>query len=325
MLLDYAHLNHSVAPVTTGLSDAWRRTLSRLGDYTAQVVRVVNLRPLAVEFYAQTQQHVLVRISTAAEHLILRVSPEDDLAAYVAFVRTMAGQQLPVARLIQRDLSRTLVPFAYTLESFVPGVPVTALKEAHLLQAAGRQAGRTLRRMHRVSSPGVGRPNPAGRWPAQRWSSVLRQISALLAPPPLDALVFGDAERAAINCLLASPRLEISRPVLMHGAFGPDTVRCTAGVHVQLEAIVEPGRWVGGDGLIDLAFGLDPRLPESWRNGLLEGYRTGGPLSKEEEQRLELLRLLACYLLACYAYIRAEPYEAARDEALRLLGAHVLS
>ena len=212
------------------------------------------------------------------------------------------------------------MPFAYTLESFVPGAPATTIGEEHLLRGAGRQAGRALRRMHRISSPGSGRPSPAGRWPNLRWPVALRQLSARLAPPPADALVFGEAERAAVEALLADPRLEIAQPVLMHGAFGPAAVRCTAGVHVQLEAIVEPGQLVGGDGLLDLAFGLVPEHPAAWCEGLLDGYCATAPLSSAEEERLPLLRLLACYLLACRAYMRAEPYEAARDEAMRLLG-----
>lgn len=321
--MNYAHLNHYIPPVTTGVSDAWRRTLGRLGDYTALVVRALNLRPLGATLHAQTEQHLLVRITTSAEHLILRAAPEDNLAAYVCFARTMSGQQLPAARIIQRDLSRTLVPFAYTLESFVPGVSAGELAEHHLLRGAGRQAGRALRRMHRTSSPGSGRPSPAGRWPNLRWSVALRQLSVRLAPPPADALVFGEAERAAIDTLLADPRLEIAQPVLMHGAFGPAAVRCTAGVHVQLEAIVEPGQLIGGDGLLDLAFGLSPEHPAAWREGLLDGYCATVPLSPAEAERLPLLRLLACYLLACHAYMRAEPYEAARDEAVRLLGARL--
>jgi Phosphotransferase enzyme family len=179
--MSYAHLNHYLPPVAEGVSDAWRRTMGRLGDYTALVVRAANLRPEAVTLHAQTEQHLLVRISMPGEHLILRVAPEDDLAAYVCFTRTMSGQSLPSPRIIQRDLSRTLVPFAYTLESFVPGGPASALREDHLLRGAGRQAGRALRRVHRISSPGFGRPNVAGRWPQQRWPAVLRRISAQLA------------------------------------------------------------------------------------------------------------------------------------------------
>jgi len=318
--MSYAQLNHYISPVAEGMSDAWRRALGRLGDYTALVVRAANLRPTSCALHAQTEQHLLVRLSLPGEHLILRVSPEDDLAAYVCFTRTMSGQSLPSPRIIQRDLSRSMVPFAYTLESFVPGGPATLLGEPHLLRGAGRQAGRALRRMHRISSPGYGRPNAAGRWPQQRWIAVLRQINLQLAPPPVDALIFGASERAAMVALLADPCLEITQPVLIHGAFGPGAVRCTAGLHVHVEAIVEPGRWVGGDGLLDLARGLCPSYPQPWRDGLLEGYCAAGYLSPAEQERLPLLSLLACYWNACRSYMRAEPYEAARDEALRLLG-----
>lgn len=317
--MDYSHLNHYLPPVSEGVSDAWRRAMGRLGDYTFLVVRTANLRPEAAVLYDQTEQHLLVRLSTPGEHLILRVAPEDDLAAHVFFTRTLSGQQLPSTRIIQRDLSRTLVPFAYTLEAFVPGVPAASLKESHLLRGVGRQAGRALRRMHRVGVPGTGRPNAAGRWPQRRWSDTLGRISARLAPPPLDTLVFGETERAAVAALLADPRLQQDQPVLIHGDFGPPAVRCTAGLHVHLEAIVEPGLYVGGDGLFDLACGLCPIYPEPWRQGLLDGYTAAGPLSEAERVRLPLLRLLAAYWLACHRYARAQPYEAARDEALRLL------
>lgn len=317
--MDYSHLNHYLPPVAEGVSDAWRRAMSRLGDYTSLVVRAANLRPEAASFYGQTEQHLLVRLSTPGEHLILRVAPEDDMAAHVFFTRTLSGQQLPSTRIIQRDLSRTLVPFAYTLEAFVPGVSAAMLYEPHLLRGVGRQTGRALRRMHRVTAPGVGRPNPAGRWPQRRWAAALRQIGAQLAPAPADSLVFGEAERIAVAALLADPRLELAQPTLMHGDFGPAAARCTAGTHVHLEALVEPGRCVGGDGLFDLACGLCAAYPEPWRAGLLEGYGVAGPLSAAERERLPILRLLAAYWIACRRYLRAEPHEAARDEALRLL------
>ena len=317
--MDYTHLNHAIPPVSEGMSDAWRRLLAHLGEHTALVVRALNLRPTAVTLYRQTGQHVLVRVSTLNEHLILRMAPEDDLAAHVFFLRMMSAQNLPAARLIQRDLSCTLVPFAYTLETFVPGVPAATLDEPHLLRGAGRQAGRALRRMHRVNTPGAGRPRITGRWPRTHWRLVLRHIGAYLAPPPADALLFGEAERAAVALLLDDERLELPQPVLMHGAFGPAVARCTAGNGVHLEAIEEPGRWVGGDGLWDLACGLCPVYPEPWREGLLEGYGVAGPLSTAEEERLPLLRLLASFWLASYHYMRAQPYEPARDDALRLI------
>ena len=317
--MDYRHLNNNLPTLGEGTSDAWQRALSRLGDYTALVVRASNLRPEAAIFYGQTEFHLLVRLSTPGEHLILRIAPEDDLAAHAFFTRTMTLQVLPSARIIQRDLSRTLVPFAYTLESFVPGIRATELTAPHLLRGAGRQAGRALRRMHRISAPGVGRPNPAGRWSQRRWVAVLQQLGEELAPPPTDTLLFNEAERGTVAALLADTQLEIVQPTLMHGDFGPAAVRCTSGPHVHLEALVEPGRYVGGDGLFDLACGLCAAFPQPWRDGLLDGYTVAGPLSEAERLRLPRLRLLAAYWVACRRYMRAQPHEAAHAEALRLI------
>ncbi|PDW04548.1 aminoglycoside phosphotransferase family protein [Candidatus Viridilinea mediisalina] len=318
--MNYSALNHYIPPVAEGVSDAWRRALGRLGDYTALVVRATNLRPSGVTLFTQTEQHLLVRISTPGEHVMLRIAPEDDLAAHVSFTRTMSGQGLPSARIIQRDLSCTLVPFAYTLESYVPGGSALALGSEPFLRGAGRQAGRVLRRMHRITMPGAGRPQRSGRWPARSWGVALRQLGALMAGPPTDTLLFGEAERATLLALLADPRLAISQPVLMHGAFGPEAVRCTAGGHIHLEAIVEPGSCVSGDGLFDLACGLCALYPAAWREGLLDGYHATMPLSAAEEARLPLLRLLANAWIACHRYSRAQPHEAALAEAKRMLG-----
>lgn len=319
MISDYSHLNHYVPPVAEGISDAWKRAMGRLGEYTAIIVRALNVRPTAVALAGQTEAHLLVRITTQHEHLILRVAPEDDLAAYTYFCRALSGQGLPCTPIIQRDLTRSMVPFAYTLERHVPGVGAATLTADHLLFGAGRQAGRVLRRAHRITVPGAGRPTPGGRWLTTDWNVALRQIGRRLAPPPVDSLVFGAAVRAAVADVLADRRLTCARTVLIHGSFGPQAVRCTAAEHVHLEAFVEPGATVGGDGLYDLACGLRAALPAAWRAGLLEGYCAAAPLTAEEAERLPFLRLLAAYWGACHAYARAEPHAADHEETLRLL------
>jgi Ser/Thr protein kinase RdoA (MazF antagonist) len=149
---------------------------------------------------------------------------------------------------------------------------------------------------------------------------VLRLIGQRLAASPADTLVFGEAERATIAALLDSPRLDCQQPVLIHGDFGPQAVRCTAGENVHLEAIIDPGFWVGGDGLYDLACGMSAAHPAAWREGLLDGYQSIAPLTPDEQRRLPALRLLASYWGACRRYIRAEPHEEYRAEALRLIG-----
>lgn len=321
--MQYEQLNHYDLPDDdTGYSDAWRRVLSRLGDYTAIIVRSLNMRPSAVRLLAQTQAYVLVRISTPGEHVVLRIAPEGDLAGEVYFGRMMVAQHLPAARIIHYDLTCTLVPFCFALESYMGGISAAQISEDYLLRALARQVGRALRRMHRVEAHGWGRPNPANRWITSDWHTILAQLHTRLAPPPTDELVFGETERAAIATLLEHPLLECTTPRLMHGALGPSAVRCTIGDHVQLEALLDPGYVVGGDGLLDLAFGIDPAYPQAWRMGLMEGYAVLTPLNATDQARLRLLQVLACYWSACWRYAHAEPHVATRDQALELINAN---
>ncbi|EFO81582.1 hypothetical protein OSCT_0598 [Oscillochloris trichoides DG-6] len=316
----YAHLNHYISPsAEAGLSDAWRRSLGRLGDYSAILIRSLNLRPLEVSLHDQTEEHILVRIRLPGSYLILRVAPEDDLAAYVYQIRTLNGHNIPAPQIIQRDLSRSLVPFAFTLESYVPGVTAIELQSAPLLRGAGRQAGRALRRMHRIPVTSAGRPTASGRWTQQNWRTVLRQIGRRLAAPPADALIFGEREQRVVADLLDHPVLECQQPSLIHGRFSPRAVRCTSSGNVHVEALIDPGHYVGGDGLYDLACGLCAAYPEPWREGLLDGYQSAGPLNEAERRRLPLLQLLTNYWEACRLYMHAEPHEAARSEAIRLM------
>ncbi len=318
--MDCTHLNITTIGEDSGYSDAWRRVLNRLGDYTTIIVRALNIRPSAVSFVGQTAAHVLVRISTPGTHLLLRIAPEGDVAGDVYFARTMAAQQLPAARLVHADLSRLLAPFTYLLEGHVCGVSAAEIRDPHLLRAAARQLGRTLRRLHRVRAAGWGRPTALGRWPESDWRTILGQLHLSQAVAPLDALLFTEDERTAVAALLDHPVLALDQPQAMHGAMGWQALRCTTGEqHVQIEALVEPGPVVGGDGLLDLAAGLDPAYPPAWRTGLLEGYNGAAPLSPAEHERLRLLRILTCYWNACQRYARAEAHEATAAEVRKLL------
>lgn len=322
--MHYKELNrYDITPDDERYSDAWRRVLARLGDYTALIVQALNMRPSGIGVLAQTRDHVLVRISTPGEHYVLRMAPEGHLAREVYFGRALAAQQLPATRIIFHDLSCTLVPFNYTLESYIGGTMASQLDQPHLLQAVARQVGQTLRRVHRIEARGWGAPNAAGRWLTADWPAVLTRLQTILAPEPVDRLVFSAEAQAAITALREYVALMCQTPYLMHGAVGPHTARCTIGDHVQLAALIDPGPIIGGDGLLDLAAGTDPAYPEPWRSGLIEGYVATIPLNAAEQERLRLLQTLIWSWQACWRYMRAEPYQATRDQALALLHAWI--
>lgn len=318
-------MNYSPAPGSAEYSDAWNRVLSRLGDYTSIIMRALNMRPRQVILLSQTRQHILVRISTPGEHLVLRIAPEGHLIREVFFGRTMAAHYLPAARIIHYDLNRALVPFDYTIEHYVCGIGIQQIDTPYLLRAAARQVGRALGRMHRVQVPGWGNPTAAGRWLIADWQSVLAYLHERLAPLSMAALVFSEAEQAAVAEALTSPLLLDVQPRLIHGAMGPQAARCTIGEHVHLEALIDPGSVVAGDAMLDLAWGLNPAYPDDWRSGLLEGYTAVAPLSSTERERLRLLRLLTCYWDTCQRYALAEPHEPVYEHVLTLLHGEMVS
>jgi hypothetical protein len=308
---DFGYLNHDLSPMAAhGLSDAWQRTLARLGSYTAMIVQTLNLRPSAAAVHQQTDRHLLVRLTLPQEHLILRIAPEADLGAYVYLLRACAGHSIPSARLIHRDLSRGMVPFAYVLESYVPGRPADQLAAGSELWGAGRQAGRLLRRIHRISTPSAGRPNEIGRWPQQDWPAVVQRLAVRRRLEPTDSILFNPTERATLAGISSRPELQQVPITLLHGDFGPQAVRCTSGEHVHVEALAGAGDEIGGDPMFDLALALRPGYRADWGSGVLDGYLAGSKLNDHEQRRLELYQPLVNSWAACLQYQHGLPHEA---------------
>jgi len=95
-----------------------------------------------------------------------------------------------------------------------------------------------------------------------------------------------------IDATIDHPALACARPCVIHGAVEPARMIVTVGDTMQLEALTRPGELVGGDPLFDLAHGLLPRHPATFRQGLLEGYSASGPLDAAQQGRLRRLELL---------------------------------
>jgi aminoglycoside phosphotransferase (APT) family kinase protein len=286
-------------------SDARRRILGRLGAYAELIVRPLNLRPTAATLIYEDDQRIEVRVSTPRSHVVLAIAPDGDLAAEIAWLRALAHANLPLPRLIASDLSCTVVPFTYAIESYVGGWPLDRLPADARMRVAARQVGRTLRRAHQVPAAGFGRPTTTGRWPTRSWHDALygwlgRRETLASAEEVLGV----EATLLLLAATIDHPALACERPSTIHGAVEPARAIATVGETVQLEALTRPGDLVGGDPMFDLAYGLLPRHPAAFRQGLLESYTVAGPLAPAQEERLRRLGLL---LLVADTLWRAEP------------------
>ncbi len=298
-------LNQHIDPEDASYSDARRRALAHLGDYAAQIVGPLNLRPRAAALHSSSNTRIEARISTASSHILLVLAPEGDLAAEVAWLRALNSTTLPVPRLITHDLSLGTIPFSYTIESYVSGAPLDWVAEAPRVRVLARQVGRTLRRSHQVAAAGFGRPAVSGRWPSRTWPEALRAWLGDLWPRAVEVL--GAAGAAALAAAtIDHPSLECARAQVLHGAVAPHRALVTVGETTQLEALTRPGEIVGGDPIFDLAHAVQPHHPEPFRQGVREGYDAMGPIGRVEEARLARLGLL---LRAADTLRRANPSE----------------
>ncbi len=288
------HLSRpDIDPEDTAYSDARRRVLARLGEYAAIAIGPLNLRPTAATVLLDNDRRIEARISTPSSHIILVIAPEGDLAAEVYWLRALAASNLPIPRLIAHDLSCTTVPFSYAIESYAGGAPLDSMQDGPRMRVAARQIGRTLRRSHQIAAAGFGRPTVTGRWPARGWRAALQAWLECYETLPRATELLG-AEGLAVLCAatIDHPALACDRPCVIHGAVGPARALVTAGDTTQVEALTCPGEIVGGDPLFDLAHALLPRHPEPFRQGVREGYTANGPLTREQEERLQRLGLL---------------------------------
>lgn len=303
----WSHLNQHVPADDPAYSDARRRVLSRLGEYAASVIEPLKLRPTAAALVFESAERIEVRVSTPTRHVVLVISPEGDLSSEVFFLRAVAAKNVPAPHMIQSDLSRTVMPFAYALEGYISGCPASMLPDGPLVRMVARQAGRALRRIHSIAAPGYGQPLANGRWPAHAWNDVLRQWLeqrewSMRAQEVLGAALLARLQAATLDhAALASPA-----PRVLHGAVDPAHLMASVGESAQLEALVRPGSIVGGDPMFDLAHALLPNRPALFRQGVWEAYMAAGALDAAQMARFERLRLL---LHAASTLDRADPDE----------------
>jgi aminoglycoside phosphotransferase (APT) family kinase protein len=314
--MDFGHLNQPDLGPESG-TEARRRVLARLGDDVALIMRQLQFRPVSATRVDHGGRYVLVRVTSPGEHVLVRIAPDDDLAAELHFSRALTERNIPTARVIAADLSRAQFPFPYLVETYIGGPRAEALTEPYQLRAAGRQLGRAARRLHQIGTPGWGRPTGSRAWTATAWDEVVQALLAESALEPAGRLVFGEAVQARILARLRQIEAP-PQPQLVHGDMGPHCVIVTPGEQTQLVALVEPGTLIGGDPLFDVACVLSPEQPEPFRAGFLAGYYTGTP-PEAEQQRLRQLRLLESYLSACRRYLHALPHEPSAFLAQALL------
>jgi Ser/Thr protein kinase RdoA (MazF antagonist) len=199
------------------------------------------------------------------------------------------GLDPPVPTWLRLDETRSVLPLAYAILTLLPGRPLRAWMDAQDIDAAYRQMGALLRRVHHFRMPaygyvlgqGIDNPVPTNTdYMTAAFDDVFRRFRDLRG----DAILGRDLERqaAASFGLLA----EAGGAVLCHDDFHQGNVlarRDDAG-SLRLSGLIDFDNARAADPLFDLAKALfcsaheDPRS----RQPILEGY---GPVDTRDTAR----------------------------------------
>jgi aminoglycoside phosphotransferase (APT) family kinase protein len=234
-----------------------------------------------------------IDLAGAENPLVLKIYRDEPewIVAKEALVAGWIGERagLPIPRWLRVDESRTRIPFRFALTTWLSGVTVRSLIGAPGIDAAYRQMGALLRRLHAIPmsaygyivADGIQRPRPTNdEYMRSAFDQVFRQFRAEGGEEALTRRLEANAQ-SRFDLLQHS-----TGPVFCHDDLqqGNVLVEHSKGGNLQLTGLVDFGNARAGDALFDLAKAVfcctheDPRS----RQPLLAGYGDIGHPDPEE-------------------------------------------
>jgi Ser/Thr protein kinase RdoA (MazF antagonist) len=224
-----------------------------------------------------------IDLAGAEKRLVLKIYGDEPawIAAKEALVASWIGERagIPIPRWLRVDERRTYMPFRFALTTWLPGVTVRSLIGAPGIDAAYRQMGALLRRLHAIPmiaygyivAEGIRQPQPTNdEYMRSAFEQAFRRFREQGAAETL-------TRRLEENVQSRFHLLQYSAgPVFCHDDLQQGNVLTEYGRNgsLQLTGLIDFGNARAGDALFDLAKALfccaheDPRS----REHLLAGY-----------------------------------------------------
>jgi Ser/Thr protein kinase RdoA (MazF antagonist) len=285
------------------------RTIVRDLDRTLDPVGFARL-------HGGTQDVYRIDLAGAEKPLILKIYADEPawIVAKEALVAGWVGARagIPIPRWLRVDERRTCIPFRFALTTWLPGVTVRSLIGAPGIDAAYRQMGELMRRLHAIPMPsygyivadGIRRPQPTNdEYMRSAFDQAFRQFREQAGDEALTRRLEEKAQ-SRFDLLQYS-----AGPVLCHDDLQQGNVLAAYDRNgsLQLTGLIDFGNARAGDALFDLAKALfccaheDPRS----RAPLLAGY--GEINHPEPEEALWLYFLFHRVVMWCGLTRRGDP------------------
>jgi len=273
---------------------------ARLHGGTSDVYRIdlaAAENPLALKIYADEPAWIVAKEALVA-----------------GWIDERAG--IPIPRWLRVDERRTCIPFRFALTTWLPGVTVRSLIGVPGIDAAYRQMGELLRRLHAIPmaaygyivADGIRQPQPTNdEYMRSAFNQALRQFREQGEDEPLTRRL-EDKAQSRFDLLQHS-----AGPVFCHDDLQQGNVLAEYDRNgsVQLTGLIDFGNARAGDALFDLAKALFCCTHEDRRSRepLLAGY--GEIDHPDPEQALWLYTLFHRVVMWCGLTRRGDIFDGA--------------
>ena len=301
MAPDRQERGYGMARIIVDLELEQVRAIVRDLDRTLDPVGFARLRGGTSEVYR-------IDLARSENKLVLKIYDDEPawIVAKEALVAGWIGERagVPIPRWLRVDERRTCVPFRFALTTWLPGVTVRSLIGAPGIEAAYRQMGELLRRLHAIPmtaygyivADGIRRPYPTNdEYMRSAFNQAFRQFREQAGEGTL-ARRLEEKAQSRFGLLQYS-----AGPVFCHDDLQQGNVLAADGRNgnLRLTGLIDFGNARAGDALFDLAKTLfcctheDPRS----REPLLDGY--GDINHPDPEEALWLYTLFHGLVMWC--------------------------
>lgn len=309
VMFPFSHLNQ------TGLRHSYpslspdQYTLFRsLGVFFARLATAHGLSVRRVRKLGHGTISAVLLVETDTEKFVMKISVRDDLVSEAFFLQR-AASVTSVPRVLLADFSRQIIPYDYLFLSFVLGsLPHNLTLDVR--RRGGEKLGAALARIHTLPAKGVGTiVHDRFSYRTSVWQQLLiASLRSTWRTVHTREKAFLPRYQKQVENILRSPVLKKFSPRILHGDVGGNNYlvevhqnprvsspKPSSRWRVKKAHFIDPGTWVGGDPMQDVAFSQISWNYAGFSEGFWKGYVREHPLSDVEQERLRILRIYNQY------------------------------
>ncbi|MDD3647287.1 MAG: aminoglycoside phosphotransferase family protein [Candidatus Dojkabacteria bacterium] len=296
--------NKNIRKTKPGFSEKYYKIIENLDEYFLAILLGLGVEAVTVKRLAGETNINIYFKTNLNEELVLRISPwNKELLTSSIFYDLLTKNKIPSPKVIKYDSTLKIIPFEYQIISYIKH---DKFNSTYSKQQMGKAYGKILKKMHRIKTPGYGKPKNENEFIDNTWEESLQRAYLQSTFLRVKSELYSKDEISQIETLFTKENIAITQPYLIHGDVSVNNVLFRMGRNAaKVAAIIDPGSLISGDPLFDIAMLVNDN--DEFSKATLHSYGISG-FSDKQNFRLRILRLLCSYWTSCYlASVKGRP------------------